>query len=214
MTGEAPLGGGIIAAGEGRRLRRAGWTVPKPLVPVAGVPLIELVIRNFLAAHITSLTIIVNEQARDCVEWIRSRFPHLAPEFIVKSTGSSLESFMEVAARHPVGRMVISTVDAWCVEADFVRFVEAGRVTHLGERSGELVTAGMYLVPEHVRTMRAPSELGRLREFLTWLFRSGEPLYGEVIQTVVDVDRAEDRALAEALALAAMESSPRLGGVV
>ena len=60
MTGEAPLGGGIIAAGEGRRLRRAGWTVPKPLVPVAGVPLIELVIRNFLAAHITSLTIIVN----------------------------------------------------------------------------------------------------------------------------------------------------------
>jgi NDP-sugar pyrophosphorylase family protein len=244
VTGEAPLGGGIIAAGEGRRLRRAGWTVPKPLVPVAGVPLIELVIRNFLAAHITSLTIIVNEQARDCVEWIRSRFPHLAPEFIVKSTGSSLESFMEVAARHPVGRMVISTVDAWCVEADFVRFVEAashrppeatvlaatplladenplwvgldgaGRVTHLGERSGELVTAGMYLVPEHVRTMRAPSELGRLREFLTWLFRSGEPLYGEVIQTVVDVDRAEDRALAEALALAAMESSPRLGGVV
>ena len=40
--------------------------------------------------------------------------------------------------------------------------------------------------------MRAPSELARLREFLTWLFRNGEPLYGEVIQTVVDVDRAED----------------------
>ena len=35
------LAGGIIAAGEGRRLREAGYTVPKPLVPVAGVPLIE-----------------------------------------------------------------------------------------------------------------------------------------------------------------------------
>ena len=236
MTDGVPLTGGIIAAGEGRRLRRAGWMMAKPLVPVAGVPLIELMIRNFLAAHITSLAIIVNEQARDCVEWIRSRFPHIDPTFIVKTTGSSLESFAEVAACHPVGRMVISTVDAWCLEADFVRFVKAasrrppeatvlaatplvadenplwvslgetGRVTHLGGRTGDLVTAGMYLVPERVRKMRAPSELGRLREFLTWLFRSGEPLYGDVIQTVVDVDRAEDRALAEALALAAMGS--------
>ena len=236
MTDGAPLTGGIIAAGEGRRLRRAGWTVAKPLVPVAGVPLIELVIRNFLAADITSLAIIVNEQARDCVEWIRSRFPHIDPKFIVKTTGSSLESFVEVAACHPVGRMVISTVDAWCLEADFVRFVKAasqrppeatvlattplvadenplwvsldetGRVTHLGGCTGELVTAGMYLVPERVRKMRVPSELGRLREFLTWRFRSGEPPYGDVIQTVVDVDWAEDRALTEALALAAMGS--------
>ena len=109
MTDGVPLTGGIIAAGEGRRLRRAGWTMAKPLVPVAGVPLIELMIRNFLAAHITSLAIIVNEQARDCVEWIRSRFPHIDPTFIVKTTGSSLESFAEVAACHPVGRMVIST---------------------------------------------------------------------------------------------------------
>ena len=236
MTDGAPLAGGIIAAGDGRRLRRAGWTVAKPLVPVAGVPLIELVIRNFLAAGITSLAIIVNEQARDCVEWIRACFPQIDPEFIVKTTGSSLESFVEVAARHPGGRMVIPTVDAWCLPADFVRFVtaasqrppqatvlaatplvadenplwvsldEAGRVTHLGGRTGELVTAGMYLVPERVRKMRAPSELARLREFLTWLFRNGEPLYGEVIQTVVDVDRAEDLALAEALALASMGS--------
>ena len=41
--------GGIIAAGEGSRLRQAGYTEPKPLVPVAGTPLIERVIGNFLA---------------------------------------------------------------------------------------------------------------------------------------------------------------------
>jgi hypothetical protein len=38
-----------------------------------------------------------------------------------------------------------------------------------------------------------------LREYLAWLWQSGEPLYGELIDRVVDVDRAQDIALAEAL---------------
>ena len=227
-----PLTGGIIAAGEGSRLRRAGFAMPKPMVPIAGVPLIESVIRNFRAARIASLAIIMNEQERACVEWVRERFPDLDVEFIVKTTRSSLESFGEVIARYPGGRMLVSTVDAWCVETDFVHFVEAaarrpaeatvlavtplvadenplrvsmtadGRVTDVGGDVGDLVTAGMYLVPERVRTLRAPAGLGRLREFLAWLARSGAPVYGEVIERVVDVDRAEDVALAETLALA------------
>jgi len=232
VSREPGLTGGIIAAGEGRRLRGAGWTVPKPLVPVAGVPLIASVIRNFEAAGITSLRIIVNEQERECVDWVRSRFPGIDAEFIVKTTGSSLESFVEVAGAERGGRMLVSTVDAWCAEEDFVGFVEAarrrppevsvlavtplvadenplwvslgedGRVTALGEASGTLVTAGVYLVSGRVRRTPPPTTLGRLREYLAWLHRDGQPLYGEVIQTVVDVDRAEDVALAESLALA------------
>jgi len=227
-----PLTGGIIAAGEGSRLRRAGFAMPKPMVPIAGVPLIESVIHNFHAARIAPLAIIMNEQERACVDWVRARFPDLDVEFIVKTTCSSLESFGEVIARYPGGRMLVSTVDAWCVETDFVHFVEAaarrpaeatvlavtplvadenplrvsmtadGRVTDVGGDAGDLVTAGMYLVPERMRTLRAPAGLGRLREFLAWLARSGAPVYGEVIERVVDVDRAEDVALAETLALA------------
>ena len=227
-----PLTGGIIAAGEGSRLRRAGFAMPKPMVPIAGVPLIESVVRNFRAARIAPLAIIVNAQERACADWVQARFPDLDVEFIVKTTRSSLESFGEVIARYPGGRMLVSTVDAWCVETDFVHFVEAaarrpaeatvlavtplvadenplrvsmtadGRVTDVGGDAGDLVTAGMYLVPERVRTLRAPAGLGRLREFLAWLARSGAPVYGEVIERVVDVDRAEDVALAETLALA------------
>jgi NDP-sugar pyrophosphorylase family protein len=230
VTPRPALTGGIIAAGDGSRLRGAGWTVPKPLVPVAGVPLIEAVIRNFRAAGVTSLRIIVNEQARECVEWVGARCPEVDAEFIVKTTASSFESFLEVT-RRGTGRMLVSTVDAWCREADFVRFVEAaaerspdatvlavtplvaderplwvrldatGRVTEVGGGAGELVTAGIYLVPERVRRLETPPGIGRLREFLTWLARNGEPLYGEVIQTVVDVDRGDDVLLAEALAL-------------
>jgi NDP-sugar pyrophosphorylase family protein len=227
-----PRVGGIIAAGEGSRLRQAGFTIPKPMVPIAGVPLIESVIRNFRAAGIASLVVIVNEAEQAIVDWARSRFADLDVEFIVKTTPSSLASFREVTARRPGGRMLVSTVDAWCRAGDFVRFVEAasrraaeatvlavtplvaderpvrvqvdaaGRVQRLGEATGDLVTAGIYLVSERVRTQVPPPGLGRLREFLAWLCRTGEPLYGEVVETVVDVDRAADVAIAEALALA------------
>jgi len=77
-----------------------------------------------------------------------------------------------------------------------------GRILGLGGASGDTVTAGIYLVSERVRTLDPPPGLGRLREFLAWLCRAGEPLYAEVIETVVDVDRADDVAIAEALALA------------
>jgi NDP-sugar pyrophosphorylase family protein len=221
--------GGIIAAGEGRRLREAGFTMPKPLVPVAGVPLLEGVVRNFLAAGIDGLTIILNEDERDCVAWLARRFPALEPRVIVRTTASSLESFTRVLAAAPPGPVVVSTVDAWCRAADFVRFVEAarrrpagavvlavttlvedeaplwavlgddGRIASLGGRHGNVVTAGIYLVPERVRALAPPPGLGRLREFLAWLVRRGEMVYGETIERVVDVDRLADVTLAEEL---------------
>lgn len=222
--------GGIIAAGAGARLRQAGWTMPKPLVPVAGIPLIEHTIRNLLGAGVSSLVIIVNEQARECETWARARFPRLDLQVIVKTTDSSLESFREVAGRLGAGRALISTVDAWCPEEGFRTFVRAarlfppdasvlavtplvdderplwvtldasGRVASLGGDSGDVVTAGLYLVPERVRRLSPPPEVKRLREFLVWLLQRGEPLYGVVLPAVVDVDRAEDVALAETLA--------------
>lgn len=230
MNGEPIVKGGIIAAGAGVRLRQAGWTMPKPLVPVAGMPLIEHVIRNFLAAGISSLVIIVNEQARECADWVRSRFSDLDLEIIVKTTDSSLESFLEVGGRLGSGRSLISTVDAWCPEEAFVTFVRtarlfpshaivlavtpfvdderplwvnldaSGRVTHLGGDAGDVVTAGMYFVPEQVRRMSPPPEVKRLREFLVWLLDRGEPVCGVRLPAVVDVDRGEDISLAEMLA--------------
>ena len=230
MTAPA-LRGGIIAAGEGSRLRADGFMVPKPMVTVGGVPLIESVIGNFVAAGITSLVVIVNEDERECARWLEARFPDLPLTCIVKTTPSSLRSFAEVVSAPGPGRMLVSTVDAWCPAGDFVRFVESarrrsvettvlgltpfvadenplwatvdggGRITALGGDSGALVTAGLYLVSERVRAVAPGARHGRLREFLAALVAEGEPLYGEIIPRVVDVDRAEDVALAEALAL-------------
>jgi hypothetical protein len=124
----------------------------------------------------------------------------------------------------------VSTVDAWCAAEDFARFAAAaaarpddatvlavtpfvsdekplwvtlgagGRVQALGKVDSGLVTAGVYRVSDRARRLAPAQELGRLREYLGWLHESGEPLYGEIIEAVVDVDRALDVASAEALA--------------
>jgi NDP-sugar pyrophosphorylase family protein len=234
MTESWPEAGGIIAAGAGTRLRAAGGGAsPKPLVKVGGMALLERVIRNFQAAGIGPLTAIVSEAAVECVDWVRSRFPALDVRFIVKTTASSLESFLEVVGVEGAGPMLVSTVDAWCRPEDFVAFVEAahrcprdamvlavtpfvaderplrvqlggdGHVVEIGGDTGDMVTAGMYLVPERVRRLNPPAGLGRLRDFLVWLHHRGEPVHAVIIPVVVDVDRSEDIDHAERLAGAA-----------
>lgn len=240
MTHAARCRGGIIAAGEGSRLRATGFSMPKPLVPVAGVPLVDWVIENFRAAGITSLVMIVNEQSRACRDWVLSRFPDLDVEVIVKTTASSLESFLEVTRRLAGDRSLISTVDAWCRPGDFGGFLQAalrrpadasvlavtplvaderplwvdvdaaGRIRRVGGPDGTHVTAGMYMLSERARAA-SPPPLGSLREFLAWLHDQGEPMYAETIENVVDIDQQSDVVLAEALAGGATRVNSRGG---
>jgi NDP-sugar pyrophosphorylase family protein len=230
MTGGPTIQGGVLAAGEGRRLRQDGYPMPKVMVPVAGVPLIEHVVGNFVAAGISPITVLVREEASDGARWARTRFPDRDIRILTKTTGSSLESFQELAREAGPGPALISTVDAWCPADDFVRFVEsarryprdatvlavtpfvaderplwitldgARRVTRIDDASGTVVTAGIYLVSEPARRMALAHPGGRLRDFLRWIVERGEPVYGLSIPAVVDVDRAEDVKLAEALA--------------
>jgi NDP-sugar pyrophosphorylase family protein len=229
VSAAGEITGAIIAAGEGRRLREGGVVIPKPLVPVGGVPLLETVIRNFLDAGITSLVAIVNEDNAACRDWVNARFPRAGIHVIVRTTASSLESFRVVREAAGPGRLLVSTVDAWCAPAEFARFAgraaarprEAtvlgltrfvaderplwarvdpdGRIRAIGGEHGDAVTAGLYLVPDRVRRLVPTPGLARLRDFLDWLLGIGEPMFGELMGTVVDVDRPEDVALAEAL---------------
>jgi NDP-sugar pyrophosphorylase family protein len=233
--------GGILAAGDGSRLLADGWKMAKPLVPVEGVTLIEHTIRNFLAAGIERLSIIFNEREEDCARFVESRFPAADIRILLKTTASSFESFREIASFLPPGPALVSTVDAWCAPGAFVRFAReaagapaeavvlavtplvrdekplwvrldaSGRVTWAGGNSGDCVTAGLYVFPERVRQPASLPPLGRLREYLAWLVEMGEDVRAVSIGAVVDVDTAEDVALAEALSAADPAVSARIG---
>ena len=219
---------GILAAGEGSRLQRDGFLAHKPLVTVAGVPLVERVARCLLASGAESLTVIFNEEEADCADHLARAFPRARLDVFLKTTPSSLESLKEVLARMPAGPALVSTVDVFCAESAFVRFVsaarerggtvlavtplvedekplwvrldETGRITEVGGEAGQVVTAGIYLFSERVRGLTPPTDLPRLRSYLKWLVLRGEALYGVAISEVVDVDRAVDVEMAEALA--------------
>ena len=236
MIGEnrAPELAGILAAGEGSRLRRDGWTVPKPLVPIGGVTLIEHAVENLLAAGADRIAILFNESEEDCARFVREKYAGRGIEVALRTTPSSLETLRELSRRLPAGPALFSTVDAWCPREDFARFAEEargfpeetvlavtrfvdderplwvrrganGRVAALGGDDGDCVTAGIYRFSARARTLAvsAPGSLDRLRAFLGWLVREGEPVRAVEIPKVIDVDRGRDVALAEELAAAA-----------
>jgi NDP-sugar pyrophosphorylase family protein len=123
--------GGILAAGEGSRLRRDGWRVSKPLVPIGGVPLVQRAIENMQAAGIKRIGVLFNEEEVDCVRFVQTRFPaeHTGVEVRVKTTASSFETFQELSAALPEGRALFQTVDAWCRTEDFCRFALSADAT-------------------------------------------------------------------------------------
>jgi NDP-sugar pyrophosphorylase family protein len=103
---------GLIAAGLGERLRAGGITVPKPLVEVAGSPLIDHVLGAVAAAGIDDVACIFN-QADDAVEdhcRRRGRAPRLHIER--RTTPSSMESLFALAPHLRDAPFLLLTVDA------------------------------------------------------------------------------------------------------
>jgi NDP-sugar pyrophosphorylase family protein len=218
--------GGIIAAGHGTRLRADGYRVSKPLVPIAGRPLIELALDRFGAVGIRRVSIIINETSNDCRQWLTTHAAGFSLEVIVRTTASSYASFQAVAARVAGAPAVITTVDAVMPVEAFHEFVRSaaqlpkdalalglsehvddedplwatvipnGRIRELGGNSGTHVTAGVYWLHAH-RLPECANEFTRLRDYLGWLVRERQPVYGIVLPRVYDIDRARDVAAAE-----------------
>jgi NDP-sugar pyrophosphorylase family protein len=230
MTGTSPrsmIHGGIIAAGQGTRLRADGYRVSKPMVPVAGRPLIDLTLDRFRAAGIGRLTIIINDTSDDCRQWLRDHAGDFDLDLIVRTTPSSYASFQIVADRLAGAPAVITTIDAVMPVNDFCSFADAsgdfadnavtlgltdhvddenplwatlgadGRIRQLGGSHGTHVTAGLYGLPTQ-RPAEPTTGFARLRDYLGWLVAEHPPVYGIVLSRVFDIDRARDIAAAEA----------------
>ena len=115
---------GIIAAGEGTRLRTSHPTFPKPLVPVAGMPLCHWVINSLSQAGMKNLTVLLNSRGQAVRESLSSTFPTIRWSFLVQDTASSWESFRLVARAlsEKSQSFIISTVDSLIPPAQVQRF--------------------------------------------------------------------------------------------
>lgn len=117
---------GIIAAGEGSRLAHEGVEQPKPLVTLAGKPLIVRLTDIFKKCGAESISVIVNEQMTDVRRVVEDMASHsdVKINIVVKSTPSSMHSFYELSkVMGREGRFVLTTVDTVFREDEFAEYV-------------------------------------------------------------------------------------------
>jgi NDP-sugar pyrophosphorylase family protein len=219
--------GGIIAAGHGERLKAGGWQGPKPLLPIAGRPLIGHAVDNLRRAGISQIDVIFNEDGLACAEWLRLNMGDAAIDIIVRSTPSSFESFRLIAERLRGAPAIVTTVDGIMDKDALVPVAHA-----LADLSSDSLILG---VTDHVddekplwvtredetgRAARIGGESGdcvsagvyglpagfalpvaaryaRLRDFLMSVAASGRPVLTVMLAGVIDVDRPSDVAAAE-----------------
>ena len=218
---------GIIAAGEGRRLKMDGLTFSKPLVPIAGTPLIGHTLRQFLEIGVERVAIIFNETQQHCADWVRTHYASLDLTILVKTTRSSSESFWRVGRALGPGRHLICTVDSICSPQDWqtmfaspadsdrevllavTSFVHdqkplwvatkpgSSEIVNLGASGGKFATAGIYGVTAAIFEREWEDGISSLRAFLGQLLREGFPFRAVPLGDVIDVDTVEDINLAE-----------------
>jgi NDP-sugar pyrophosphorylase family protein len=223
MTGSA----GIIAAGKGSRMKMEGIEASKPLVPIAGTPLIGHTLRQFAEIGVRRVAIIFNESESDCVEWVQRHFSAFELEIIVKTTRSSFESFWRVGRALGPGRHVMCAVDSLCSPADWHAMFTCGassgrdvllgvtsfvhdekplwvrtepgslKIVELGGGPEKFATAGIYNVGGAIFEREMEEGIASLRVFLAELLREGFPFRAVPLGNVIDVDTAEDINLAE-----------------
>lgn len=102
----------IIAAGEGSRLAAGGISTPKPLVPVAGEPLIGRTIRAAAAVGASSIACIVSERSPELIDYLQTTPWPVPLDLVVKTTPSSMESLFALAPLVSDQPFVLLTVDA------------------------------------------------------------------------------------------------------
>jgi NDP-sugar pyrophosphorylase family protein len=100
----------VIAAGLGERLSGAG--AAKPLVRVAGVPLVDRALGAVAAAGIDDVACIFNESADAVEEHCRRTHPKLRLRIERRTTPSSMESLFALAPHLGDERFLLLTVDA------------------------------------------------------------------------------------------------------
>ena len=118
----------IIAAGNGSRLAQEGLKTPKPLVQVAGEPLLSRLLNIFVRQQADSISVIVNEEMTEVQQYLeRWKLNHreVALKVLVRSTPSSMHSLFALCDLLPQGPFVCTTVDTIFNEREFSAYASA-----------------------------------------------------------------------------------------
>ena len=117
----------IISAGEGSRLAQEGVQLPKPLVQLNGMAMIDRLIHIFAKNGAEQVVVIINNEVAQTKEHLAllKKVSEVTLEVIVKTTPSSMHSFYELSTYLKDDKFCLTTVDTIFREEEFSRFIEA-----------------------------------------------------------------------------------------
>lgn len=122
----------IIAAGEGSRLQHEGINCPKPLVPIAGQPMLGRLIGLFDAMGAESISVICNQQASEVADYLSVLSRRISSlHYIVQSTPSSMHSLAALAPVIPEGKFCLTTVDTIFPDSFFHSFIQTSQASEV-----------------------------------------------------------------------------------
>ena len=115
----------IIAAGEGSRLKEDGFSLPKPLLPLAGTPMIERLIHIFANQGAPRVHVLVNSQSPALLDFLQTKQWPVPVICHVKDTRSSLHSLYTLASLNPSWEACcVTTTDTVFSESDFAAYIQ------------------------------------------------------------------------------------------
>ena len=113
----------IIGAGEGSRLKSEGISVPKPLIKVGGIPLIERIIRIAVTNGVSSAHLIINPEFSEVKDYLKSVEFGIPLDCQLLAIPSSMHTLFALAASVTDEPFLLSTVDSVFREDEFRGFV-------------------------------------------------------------------------------------------
>lgn len=119
---------GIIAGGDGNRIKEEGSKLPKPLVEIEGQPMIGRLISMMEKCGANSVTVLVNSDMPEVCDYLQQLVPlrKCTLKFFTAKTPSSMHSFYELLkVMQPDDKFIITTVDTIFREEDFNKYVSA-----------------------------------------------------------------------------------------
>ncbi len=117
----------ILSAGEGSRLTAEGISVPKPLVPISGVAMIDRLIDIFISNLAEEIIVVINALHPSTYEHLQElqRQLSIPLRVIVQTTPSSMHSFYAISDYLRGCRFCLTTVDTIFRANEFAAFIHA-----------------------------------------------------------------------------------------
>lgn len=185
--GSTPVRAVLQAGGLGTRMRPASADLPKHLLPVAGVPMVERLLRQLAAANIKQVWMIVGHLGH----LVEEHFTHLA-----NPPDLDLNFIHETTRRGDIGSLAEVPVEAgpllWCY-GDLVTDLDFARLIDVHHERGCPITLTSHYEDHQVRLGELVAHGDRVLHYLEkpvkrFLICSGIAVFEPEILPLVDRD--------------------------